>query len=208
MNENYQDFLGLGDTLKGGEEKVEEVRLGILGFQREVDTLRKKVEVRRQEIEALVQERREITRKERLGRNLLEVETKLVELEEGLEVQTNGYTAGADSSGLDFSGSEEDSDEEEAPDGVLLSRLSRRTQQYLYLRKLVNKVGASLPFLLKQETRFRKVRQTLLLDLNNALAQARSSGGTEDSILKLLSLYRDIGEPAEALRVIKRSNKR
>ena len=32
MNANYEDFLGLGGQLKGGEERVEEVRLGVLGF--------------------------------------------------------------------------------------------------------------------------------------------------------------------------------
>ena len=198
--------MGLGDSLKGGEEKVEEVRLGLLGFRREVDGLKSKVGERREEIEALIQERRAITQEERIGRNLLEVETKLSELEESLGLQA-GPAVGDDSLGLDFSESEE-SDTDDAGYSVLLARLARRTQRFLYLRKVVNKVGTDHPFISKQEGRFQKVRQTLLLDLNNALAQTRGISGVEDRTLKLLSLYREIGEASEALRIIKRPSKR
>jgi hypothetical protein len=34
VNSNYQDFLNLGNSLHGGEEKVEEVRIGLLGFRK------------------------------------------------------------------------------------------------------------------------------------------------------------------------------
>ena len=208
VNENYQDFLGLGDSLKGGEEKVEEIRLGLLGFRREVDALKTKVDVRREEIETLIQERRDIAQRERVGRNLLEVDSKLSELEESLELQqANGNGANQEILDLDFSESEE-SETDDAGHTIPISRLSRRTQQYLYLRKLVKKVGTSHPFIVKQDGRFQKVRQTLLLDLNDALLQVRGSYGGEDRTLRLLTLYRDIGESGEALKTVKRPNQR
>ena len=207
VNENYQDFLGLGDSLKGGEEKVEEVRLGLLGFRREVDALKLKVEGRREDIEGLVQERREIAAKERVGRNLLDVDTKLGELEESLELRTDWQGPKKENLELNFSESEE-SEMDDASHTIALSRLSRRIQQYLYLRKLVKKIGPGHPFIVKQEGRFQKVRQTLLLDLSNALLQVKGSSGSEDRTLALLSLYRDIGESAEALKILKKPNQR
>lgn len=206
MNENYQDFLGLGDTLKGGEEKVEEVRLGLLGFRREVDSLKGKVEIRRQEIERLLRERRKITKDERVGKSLLEADAKLLELEEGLGLRANRYAAADGSLNFDCSESEEESDADQASHTVLISRLSRRVHQYLYLRKLISKIGPNHPFLSRQEGRVTKVRQTLLLDLNNALAQVRSLEGSGGQILRLLSLYREMGEAREALNMVRKSN--
>ena len=54
MNEKYQDFLSLGSSLRGGEDKIEEVRLGLLGFRRDVEGLRDMVEERRKEVEGLL----------------------------------------------------------------------------------------------------------------------------------------------------------
>ena len=208
MNENYEDFLGLGDSLKDGEEKVEEVRVGLLGFRREIDGLKSKVEARKGEIEGLVQERKKLMREEQTGRNLLEVDAKLLELEESLQLQTNGYSTRQESLDLDFSESEDESETDDAGQSVPLARLTRRIQQFLYVQKLVQKIGPEHPFLASQEGRSQKIRQILVLDLNNALQQARAIGGNNDRLLKLLLLYKDLGAPAEALKTLKRPSVR
>ena len=59
VNENYTDFLSLGSTLKGGEEKVEEVRVGLLGFQRDVNGIKAAVTNRKEEVRGLVGERKQ-----------------------------------------------------------------------------------------------------------------------------------------------------
>ena len=51
VNTNYEQFLSLGSDLKGGEEKVEDVRVGLLGFKRGVEDVRGKVRERRGEVE-------------------------------------------------------------------------------------------------------------------------------------------------------------
>jgi conserved oligomeric Golgi complex subunit 2 len=204
VNDNYQDFLGLGDSLKGGEEKVEEIRLGLLAFRREVDGLKKKVAGRHTEVASLIQERRGIAKEERLGRNLLEIDSRLMELEEGLDL-ANGKRLDAESLSLDFLDSDSDSDEDSA---VPLARLERRAQQYVQLRRLINKIGPSHPYILKQDTRLSKIRQILLLDLNSALQtlkEDRKSG--QDKILKLLNMYQSLDESAEALKIIKTNAK-
>src|SRR5580700_8340667 len=42
VNTNYEEFLSLGSDLKGGEEKVQDVRVGLLGFKRGVEDVRAK----------------------------------------------------------------------------------------------------------------------------------------------------------------------
>ena len=201
MNDNYQDFLGLGDSLKGGEEKVEEVRLGLLGFKRDIDSMQGRVVERRKEVQELVTEKRNIAKKVQVGRRLLEVNSGLEELEESLSIGTNTVGQVGQGLDLDFSESENGSDDEdELGTTVPLSRLRRRTQQYINIKKLINKIGPTHPFLSKQEDRVLRVRQALLLDLRSALRQVRQHGGQNGSTaLKILGMYQDMDDSAEAL---------
>ena len=210
MNDNYQDFLSLGSSLRGGEEKVEEVRVGLLGFQRDVEGLSGKVEGRRKEVEGLVEERRRVRREVRLGRGLLEVERRIEELEERLMVGGEGGTVRTGAgTGDDLELSDSDESEEEDEDGaadntVPVSRLRRRVRQFIVIKRLMARVGFEHPFMVKQEERILRVRQTLLLDVSNALKQTPVTSEQDTArMLKILGLYRDMGEPGDALQVLR-----
>ena len=207
MNDNYQDFLGLGGSLRGGEEKVEEVRVGLLGFRRDVDTLKEKVEGRRKEVEVLLGRRRAIAKEVRHGRVLLDVDLRLEELEERLMVASSGITqpkASEDEDIDDFTESEEDGDEEGASNTIPLSRLRRRVQQYISVKRMVAKIGPEHPFLVRQEERMLRIRQTLLLDLSTALKHGNAMSDADKArVLKVLGIYRDMGESDEALLALK-----
>lgn len=211
MNDNYQDFLGLGGSLRGGEEKVEEVRVGLLGFKREVDTLKDKAQYRRKEVDMLLGERRAITKDIRTGRALLEVDSRLEELEQRLMVGNDGARSSNDEErdDIDISDSDEDSDEESGTGNPIpLPRLRRRAQQYIYIKRLIAKTGPEHPFLVKQEDRLLSIRQTLLLDLSTALHQGAAGSGDADGtgrVLKILAIYRDMGESGDALSVLRGS---
>lgn len=199
VNNNYQDFLGLGDSLKGGEEKVEEVRLGLLAFKREIETLRHTVTLRHDEVAKLIEDRRGVVKAQRLGRNLLEVDAKLTYLEESLQlINAAQKDWNLDIGSLD---SESDSDEDDA---INITRLVYKIQQFIQIMRIVSKIGISHPFLVKQESRISKIKQTLLLDLNNALRTLRTSAiHPQDKILQLLTLYGELGEDGEALKIVK-----
>ena len=204
VNDNYEDFLSLGTSLKGGDEKVEEVRVGLLGFKRDVDGLNAKVESRRKEVDSLLDLRRSLGKEIRTGRGLLEVDSRLEELEERLMVGASN-TKPADVRGGENSDLGESDDESEDEGGTIpVSRLRTRVHQYIYIKELVEKIGPEHPFLVKQEERILRIKQTLLLDLGSALQQGSpDTEAGKDRLMKVLAIYRDMDEAEEALQVLK-----
>ncbi|KAL9069318.1 MAG: hypothetical protein Q9161_005598 [Pseudevernia consocians] len=209
VNENYQEFLSLGSSLKGGDEKVEEVRLGLLGFRREVEGLQDKVDGRRKEVEELVEARKSISESVQVGRRLLETERKIGELEGRLLIASTGPgKAEVNEEDMVLSESEEESDEEPESNGIGIPRLRRHMEQYMYIKGLIERTGPDYPFLVKQEERVLRLKQTVVLDLNSALKQAVA--GNEDmrgDLLKLLGIYKQMGEASEAMQILKESKR-
>lgn len=232
MNENYSDFLTLGSSLQGGEERVEEVRVGLLGFRRDVEGLKNNVQERRREVEELLDEKIRIGKQIQLGRGLLEVEGRVSELETRLMVKTSNHEDGdqrprsrsehelnADTnlSEDDGDGSDED-DEDEAdfhlgPGVSSISQIKRHAERYIYIQKIVQRLGPQHPFLVRLQDRIITLRQTVLLDLNNALkaaaaVQSARTGGFNNQdegrgLIKILAIYRDMGEAEEALKILR-----
>lgn len=203
VNENYQDFLSLGGSLQGGEEKIEEVRLGLLGFRRDVGALKDKVGAKQKEVEGLVTERKAIREDIQLGRALLDIDQRLQELEERLTISMiRPAESPEDDEGFSVSSDSENGTEDEQSGGVLTSRLQRHAQQYMYVTKLRDKIGRDHPFLVKQQGRVTRLRNTILLDLSNALKQSVKSMDQERT-MKVLGIYRDMDEAEEATKTLK-----
>lgn len=203
VNENYQDFLSLGGSLQGGEEKIEEVRLGLLGFRRDVGALKDKVGAKQKEVEGLVTERKAIREDIQLGRALLDIDQRLQELEERLTISMiRPAESPEDDEGFSVSSDSENGTEDEQSGGVPTSRLQRHAQQYMYVTKLRDKIGRDHPFLVKQQGRVARLRNTILLDLSNALKQSVKSMDQERT-MKVLGIYRDMDEAEEATKTLK-----
>ena len=195
--------------MKGGDEKVEEVRLGLLGFRREVESLKGKVDGRRKEVEELVEERKSISESVQIGRRLLETERRIGELEGRLMLASKGpRKAEVNEEEMVLSESEEESDEEPESNGIGIQRIRRHMEQYMYIKGLMERTGPEHPFLVKQEERVLRLKQTVLLDLNSALKQAVA--GNEDmrgDLMKLLGIYKQMGEASEAMQILKESKR-
>ncbi|CAK4016575.1 hypothetical protein AC579_8115 [Lecanosticta acicola] len=194
VNGNYEEFLSLGGDLKGGEERVEGVRLGLLGFQREVEAIKKGVRERADEVGQLVKERKTVRRDVALGRSLLEVNEKLTELEEDLGIKT-----GAEYDDLD----DEDEEEDANVGGVRVKKLQQHAQQYVLITRLMGRIGASHPFLVAQGSRLEEISRIILLDLAAGLRQAEKSA--PEAIVSVLKVYGDIGAEEEGVKVLKGS---
>lgn len=214
VNENYQDFLSLGTALRGGEEKIEGVKVGLLAFQRDVQSIRDKVEARRLEVEGLLNEKRQLRAQADIGKELLDYADRVEELEHQLMIADKSSSNG-DASADDESESESDlygsggdeSDEEELEDGaapVSLKRLERHVQKFVFLTSIANRVGENHPFLLAQQPRVSKIKSTVLLDLKTALERAGPAGDKRDArTMAVLRLYDLMGEDVSAVAALK-----
>ncbi|KAL2845961.1 oligomeric golgi complex component, COG2-domain-containing protein [Aspergillus pseudodeflectus] len=213
VNENYQDFLSLGSALQGGEEKVEQVRVGLLAFQRDVQSIRDKVETRQKEVEGLLNEKKRLRANANIARALLDFADRVEELEKRLMIgEDNTGEKGADQSESESDLLETDDEGETDDDGqagesttlVSLKRLEHHLQKYIYLTRLSSRIGDDHPFLLAQQQRMSKIRSALLLDLKKALEQAKHAGERRDTkTLAVLRLYKLMGEDTSAVSALK-----
>ncbi|KAF7621703.1 oligomeric golgi complex component, COG2-domain-containing protein [Aspergillus flavus] len=216
VNENYQDFLSLGIALQGGEEKVEQVRVGLLAFQRDVQSVRDKVDARYREVEQLVEEKKRLRKNANVGRALLDYVDRVDELERKLMIgDTTPARQGDAVKDLDtdsdlLDSESEGSEDEEIPNGVSatplvsLKRLEHHIQKYVYLTRLSSRIGDDHPFLVSQQSRLSKIRSAVLLDLKTALEQAKIAGEKRDTkTLAVLRLYKLMGEDTSAVSALK-----
>ncbi|EPE31365.1 hypothetical protein GLAREA_12668 [Glarea lozoyensis ATCC 20868] len=209
VNTNYEQFLSLGSDLLGGEEKVEDVRVGLLGFKRGVEEVKGRVGERRVEVEGLLKEKRGVSGEIAAGRRLLEVDARLEELEERLMVSSLGRAVGDDDDdSWSESEDEEDDDEENLTSGPVagtsIKKFQRLVSDCLHVERLAVKAGEDHPFIRSQQSRMLRVRNTILLDLNTSLKQTATGGEEAKSrLIKLLGIYRAFDANDEAIKVLK-----
>lgn len=211
LNANYQDFLSLGVSLRGGEEKVEEVKVGLLGFKKELENVKEVVSKREREVRDLLAERRALRKQIWLGRNLLELDGRLEDIEARLMVGTKTRNGDGDEDDWDISETDDEDSEEDIQgnDGagtrfMSMNRLQKLVRDYLYIKRLGSAVASDHPYVRAQKPRISQVHDTLLLDLNVALKQAMSSGPLgKDRLIKMMGLYRDMDEANEAIRILR-----
>ncbi|EHK97347.1 putative Conserved oligomeric Golgi complex subunit 2 [Glarea lozoyensis 74030] len=146
VNTNYEQFLSLGSDLLGGEEKVEDVRVGLLGFKRGVEEVKGRVGERRVEVEGLLKEKRGVSGEIAAGRRLLEVDARLEELEERLMVSSLGRAVGDDDDdSWSESEDEEDDDEENLTSGPVagtsIKKFQRLVSDCLHVERLAVKAA-------------------------------------------------------------------
>ncbi|TQS33696.1 hypothetical protein Golomagni_05948, partial [Golovinomyces magnicellulatus] len=88
VNSNYTTFLSLGSELNGGDEKVQDVKVALLGFRRAVDDVKSKVASRRIETEGLTAELKDTRSDIEKGRRMLEASERLSSLEQRLALDS------------------------------------------------------------------------------------------------------------------------
>jgi hypothetical protein len=213
VNENYQDFLSLGSALRGGEEKVEGVKVGVLSFQRDVKAIRDKVEARRQEVEELLNEKRRLRANADVGKDLLDYADRVEELEHCLMIHDKSSENSTDESDSEsdlYSSESGDMDDDELADGtpaISLKRMECHVQKFIFLGSIADRVGEKHPFLLAQQPRVAKIKSTVLLDLKTALGQAAAAGGKHGKrdarTMAILRLYELMGEDVSAVAALK-----
>jgi hypothetical protein len=211
VNANYASFLRLGDELRGGAERVGDVRVALLGFRRQVEEVRKLVGERRGEVGRVAGELERVRSAIEMGRGMVELDERVALLEGRLVVQS--YGGGKDTRGEedDEDGwwDEVDSDEDEdggADAGFVGSspaKLESLVRSYVLIEQLADSLGRDLPFVRKMEERMLRCRNTILLDLSTALREARKAGARGHlRLLRYLALYALLDAETEVVRVL------
>lgn len=228
VNANYTSFLGLGDELKGGDDKVEDVRVALFGFRRSVEDVQARVRERRVAVGDACQELGVVRSSIDTGRRLLELDERAAQLEDRLSIGESGAqktTTTQNDEGLDFADLDEEDDEDEededdndnenendeAAPGFVASgprKLAALARDLLLATRLADRLGHQLPFVKKADERLAKCESTLLLDLNAAVKEARSISRSKNRaaqarLLKLLAVYRVLDREDEIVRVLK-----
>ena len=222
VNDNYHDFLSLGSILQGGEDKVEEVRVGLLSFQRDLVAVKEELDCRRKDVANLLDEKRALRQEIRIGRNLLEIADLIEDLEEQLMIGQIGRITPSAIVEEDDSNAEDESlgvhtidSGDAASDGDEHNssprRLETRVEQFLMIKLLLDRCGATHPFLARQEKRISQIRTTLLLDLGGMLKEECMQDDTDHDhrtrLESLLRLYKALGARTDADLVLGQSKK-
>jgi conserved oligomeric Golgi complex subunit 2 len=179
--------LTLGQTLSGGADKIEDVRVGVLALRRDVEAVKDQVVTRRAEVAALLEQKRRARKEIGVGRELLEIAERMEVLEGKLGLATTTVKKdgvlpvdGDSSLGEPWSdgwtedpAQDDSEDEYNDDDGVLpmFPRLKQRVEDFLILRHLLGRHDAQHPFILAQDTRVHKIQDTILTDLDAAIRQ-------------------------------------
>ncbi len=174
VNDNYQEFLSLGTTLRGGEEKVEEIRVGLLGFQRDLTAIRGNVERRRENVAALIHAKKTSMKQIQIGKSLLEIAEQIEDLEANLMIAatTDGSPNGPNDQSQNVS---DESDEDADGGGASSYRLERHVEQFLILKLLLRRHNPTPPYIFGQTDRIARIKSTLSLDLEGALKELKSA---------------------------------
>ena len=183
---------------------MEEVRVGLLGFRKEVSGLKEHVQNREHEVEALVNQKIEIRKKIAVGRQVIAFEEGLRSLEEALVIEAKtAPDSDSDEEDDEDEDEEDDEDDQDSLAGVSIAKLKRHVLQYRVAQEQGKKLGEH-PFVLAQAPRMAKVRSTLLMDLSTALQQAKGAKAS-NRVLKIVQVFGDMGEASEAVKVLKES---
>ncbi|KAK6339428.1 hypothetical protein TWF718_008844 [Orbilia javanica] len=206
VNRDYADFVGLGSSLRGGEGKVNDLKLGVMGFAREIEGVKEKVVKAADEMEKDMAVKKEVTRKKALARNLLTLDARLLQLESLLLLRGQQE---ADDHVITL-----DLDETSNSSLTSLPRLQKLVTSYLYIKHVLSKVPPAHPFVKAQGGRLKKTRQTLSDDLSRALKECRAELKDEElgederkelegRLVEILKLWSEVGETRDAVKALK-----
>ncbi|KAF8460675.1 oligomeric golgi complex component, COG2-domain-containing protein [Kalaharituber pfeilii] len=221
VNRDYADFVGLGRSLGDGENKVEDLRVGLLQFRREVEALQGKLAGVERDMRKELAKRKGVRAEKNFVKSLLGITQRLDDLEMLLILNNDGDTAA--------NGNEQDAGRPEVfaipdifgsgADGLNdIPRLERLVDAYLCLKHVISKLPPGTAenhvFMKPQMQRLNRVRKTILLDLGTAMRGVASpaeegmileaeEARRKEKVLKLMDLFLGIGEQAEAVRILK-----
>ena len=199
-----------GAGLRGGGDKVEEVRVGVWGVRGQIGEVRDGVEGRIEEVRKLMGELRGVKREIGVGVGLVEWEGRVGNLEERLGLGGTGQGSGmvkddAINDNEDEASEEEDKgyaedgilsfssdDDEESGDAGISSRLRRQVEEFRIIRALSGNLGLRHPFIVRQQDRVSRLRSKLLSELEIAMRASETDEARREIVKIRISLDEEV----------------
>ncbi|KAK8003920.1 hypothetical protein PG989_003639 [Apiospora arundinis] len=180
----------------GGEERVEDVRVGLLGFRRAIEEVKGRVGDRGREIQGLNAELGGVRSEIETGRRMLELSDRLELLEGRLAL---------DGANIDSDESEEDEDEgDDQIVGSSATKLAALAKDYSTIEAMADDIGRDTPYVKKLADRIAKCRTTILLDLGTTIKAAKKAGVSgQDKLIKLMAVYATLDAQKDAIKALK-----
>lgn len=209
VNSNYEQFLNLGSNLKGGEEHLEDIRVGLLGFKSGVLDIRAKVQAKKDNIKLLLHEKENINRQISFGRKLLELDMRLEELEDRLESMSLGQIINGTSESYKTDKFHQkirkpENQTETHSSVASLDNLHWLSKDFCSIEDLMAEIGTDNPFVIAQKARMMRSKNEIILNLRKALIQVKMMEEDEKTrILKLLAIYRELGAANKAINILR-----
>ena len=198
VNTNWAEFLSLGVGLRGGEEKMEGVRVAVLGLKRGLEETRAGVKARRDETARLCGELGDICSAKETARSMMQLADGVVQLESRLGTSSSGggYYTDTDSDPED----RKDEYEEGRWIGVSSDKLKDVALDLVRLEDIAEKIGKHVPLVKSMCQRIDACRESLLLDVWTGLKEARqAAGGGKARLMDYLKIYNILGAQADAV---------
>lgn len=173
-----------------------------------MEEVRSRVSARGEDVAALNSELGEVRDDIEVGRKMLELDERLSDLEHRLAI---GSAKNTDEDTPFGNLSEDDDDGSDYDDGEPLigsspDKLAAFVRDLTMIDLLADSIGRDLPFVVRAEERALKCRATILIDLGNALKEAKAAGARgQGRLLKYLGLYRSFGAAEDAVAALKGS---
>jgi len=224
INEDYEDFIGLGMGLRGTVERAMGKMKAPIGQAKEdVLKARKELDIERADLEGLLHERRKVMEGKKLVRLMLDCGDSVTKVEEMLSIQqsqlstnqtslsyesSNSLSAPLHRTGSRHPGSQlsldliDDSSNIES--GV--KRIERITNEYTRMLYLVSK-GGDLNYVTSLQPRITHITDALHRELatllKSILRKPRSDSRRKNCLLECLRAYESLGAVSRAEEVIK-----
>jgi hypothetical protein len=208
VNDNYTAFLSLGGELRGGDDRVEDVRVALLAFRRQVEEVRGGVRAARDEVGGLAGELAGVRREIETARKMLDLDEGVAALEARLLVGSDGprgeaYEEDYDDDDADADDTDDDSTTPATTTTFVAgpAKLAALARDYRTLELLADAIGRDAAFVARTEERLARCRNTILLDLGAALQAAHAAGSPRT--VRLLAVYRTLDAAADAVKTLK-----
>ncbi|KAI8580015.1 hypothetical protein K450DRAFT_238952 [Umbelopsis ramanniana AG] len=206
INRDYADFVNLSTNLKGLDKVMANLQLPIQDMRSDVTSIRQEMQSVIDALESSLQERAQVREQKASLKLLLNIHESVTKVENLLQINQDGKKR--QSTLLAINGELEENGD--ATNNLDKKQIERVAVEYNQMQHLVSR-GKALPFVVENEWRITRIKDTLQSHLSTALANALkemksipTDSTVKASLIQCLRTYALLDQTTSAEQVIRR----